>query len=290
MEKVQKKKLTRTFVVVIAVLVVMAVLMFLAIVGFSKETSSRQLLYEGPEMTGDYLEAGLRVISIDLNKRQVVARLLIAPQGNLANATGFLTEDLTIYVYPATKDQSRTYRAGDYIGPMDIDVDTSGEVAMYPWDEHGCLVEILALKPGQGGQPVGVPVRVSVEASVSGLDLGVVVEKDKELNGGDVTIVLGIIRSAVTKSMVIFSMVLLWILTATVVVMAVLVLRGRKLEMVMFPFAGTILFSMLVFRNALPGAPPIGCLSDYLAFFWGYAFVTLALVAFTVTWVRRRDT
>lgn len=37
----------------------------------------------------------------------------------------------------------------------------------------------------------------------------------------------------------------------------------------------------------LPGTPPMGVLSDYLAFFWGYAVAIVALGILTITWLRR---
>ena len=45
----------------------------------------------------------------------------------------------------------------------------------------------------------------------------------------------------------------------------------------MLAFFGTLLFGLTAFRNALPGAPPAGTFSDYLAFFWAYAVVIVAI-------------
>jgi Domain of unknown function (DUF4436) len=134
----------------------------------------------------------------------------------------------------------------------------------------------LALSWRRAGSRSGLLGRTYIDASFL---------KDADKN--DIDIKIGVTRSTIVKTVVIFSMILLWILTATVVAMVVAVLIGNKIEMVMFPFIGTILFSMVAFRNALPGAPPIGALSDYMAFFWGYAICVLALMALMITWLRR---
>ena len=97
-------------------------------------------------------------------------------------------------------------------------------------------------------------------------------------------------RSTVTSVVVYFSILLTWVLIASVVGMTLAVLfGGRKTEISMVAFFTTLLFAMTAFRNALPGAPPMGAASDYLAFFWGFAVAIVAVGVMSVVWLLRRE-
>lgn len=51
-----------------------------------------------------------------------------------------------------------------------------------------------------------------------------------------------------------------------------------------------LIFAMLPLRNAMPGAPPIGVLADYMSFFWAQAVIAATLIAVVLTWVFRKPT
>jgi hypothetical protein len=55
----------------------------------------------------------------------------------------------------------------------------------------------------------------------------------------------------------------------------------------MFSWLAALLFAMVPLRSAMPGAPPIGALSDVLAFFWAEMLIALSLVLIVFTWLRR---
>ena len=298
MQKPKAKKIGKAALIFVGAIILLFVIGVVVLLGWAKETTGRQVLdFEDKPKVSDYVDVGVKVISSDLNKKSIVVRVQIVPHGNLAEGQGLLTEKdtdldllaqpLTVYVSPGSQDYNRTYLPGMYMTPMDITLDTEGEVELYPWDDHEANFTVFVVRPVAGGNPIPVPTRVGFEGSEPGLMLSV--KLDKKRGGAEATITILATRSTITKAVVWFSIALIWVLAGTVAVMALLVLRGRKLEMVMFPFAGTILFSMVAFRNALPGAPPIGALSDYMGAFWGYALVTLSVVAFTVTWARRKD-
>ena len=72
-------------------------------------------------------------------------------------------------------------------------------------------------------------------------------------------------------------MTLMWILTLGGVGIAWRVTTGRKAEIPMCAFLGVLLFAFPAVRNLQPSAPPIGALSDFLAFFWCEALVAISL-------------
>ena len=113
-------------------------------------------------------------------------------------------------------------------------------------------------------------------------------EIDKHSKGNYNLINITVNRSSTIEIIVVFAMALMWLITLTVVFMLLsVILRERKIEFGMFAFMAGFLFSFVAFRNAMPGVPPIGTLSDYLAFFWGYALISLSLIILTITWLVR---
>jgi hypothetical protein len=54
------------------------------------------------------------------------------------------------------------------------------------------------------------------------------------------------------------------------------IFRNRKAEA--FAFYSGLLFGLFGLRNSLPGTPPIGTQSDFLAFIWVEAIVAIAMV------------
>ena len=198
---------------------------------------------------------------------------------------GELNEDVHVFISSSTGGVDRPFLKGELPSPLDATIELNGMISDFPWDHHTGALNMQVVGPKVNGVWQTIPTKVTFVGLLAGVAIDANFAKDPDPNAIDIK--LGVSRSTIVKTVVIFSMILLWILTATVVSMVVAVLVGNRIEMVMFPFIGTILFSMVAFRNALPGAPPIGALSDYMAFFWGYAFCVLALLALTITWLRR---
>jgi hypothetical protein len=61
----------------------------------------------------------------------------------------------------------------------------------------------------------------------------------------------------------------------------VLIVDRRGLVFPAMSWLAVTLFALVGFRNAAPGAPPMGCLMDYAAFLWAEAIVALMLVLVT---------
>ena len=61
----------------------------------------------------------------------------------------------------------------------------------------------------------------------------------------------------------------------------------RKIEIGMFSFLGALLFAFPALRNSQPGTPPIGTMSDFLAFFWAEVIIALSLLSVVLRWIIR---
>ncbi len=250
-----------------------------------KEASSDVASYlEEPPDEAGYVDVAVKVISADLSRETMEVEMEFLAMGDLVGEDNQLKQDTTVSVLAPGLREDQVLPAGEFVGYMGGTVVLSGNVSDYPWDRHEGQIFIEVNAPDASGAEQVVPTRLKFYGALPGLDInftpGPVEDEARELQ-------VAIIRSTVTTAAVCFSILLIWILIATVVSMVVMVLLGHDLQLMMFAFFGTLLFAMTSFRNALPGTPPMGVLSDYLAFFWGYAVAIIALGILTVIWLRR---
>jgi hypothetical protein len=270
----------------LVLLALFAALFVGAITSYQNETNNRTALVnmETPG-EGDFVSASARVLSVDPVKGEMSVRITFIPEGELSNK-GELTKELALYVNSATGGQNRIFPKGKDMSPIDATLDLDGIVTDYPFDRHEAMLELYLTQPVKDGEPLPVTIVSDFYGSVPGLQLSAELEPSSGENYN--LIKVDIKRSTTILSIVIFAMALMWLITLTVVFMLLaVILRGRKIEFGMFAFMAGFLFSFVAFRNAMPGVPPIGTLSDYLAFFWGYALISLSLVGLTISWLLR---
>jgi hypothetical protein len=284
----EDSKKRRLFEIIIGVVIVavFAALFVAAFNAYENETNNRTALVsmETPK-SADYVTASARVLSVDPVKEEMSVRITFTPEGALADG-GELKQELALYVNSATGGQNRTFPKGKDMSPIDVTLDMDGMVTDYPFDHHAAFLELYLTQPVKDSDPLSVPIKTDFTGSVTGLKIAASLNSASADNYNLIDITTE--RSQTILILVIFAMSLMWLITLTVVFMFLAVtLRGRKIEFGMFAFMAGFLFSFVAFRNAMPGVPPIGTLSDYLAFFWGYALISLSLIGLTITWLVR---
>lgn len=284
--EISSKRRTIEIIVGIVVLVLFGLLFNAVYQGYYAETYSRLANIEAAApQTEDYIQADAKVMSVDAIKGEMSVRITFTPHGTLTD-NGTLKKELSLYVNSATGGQNRSFPKGKDMSPIDVTLDTAGMVTDYPFDKHEASLEMLLTDVVKDAEPTPIPMVVNFSGSITGLKISA--DVDKQSTEFYSLINIGIERSQTTIVIIVFAMVLLWLITITVLLMFLsVVLRNRKIEFGMFAFMAGFLFSFVAFRNAMPGAPPIGTLSDYLAFFWGYALISLSLVGLVITWLVR---
>ncbi len=131
-----------------------------------------------------------------------------------------------------------------------------------------------------------IPIGVDFFGSIPGLNIKA--EKTAQTDEDLVGIDMEFERASTVKFFSIFVMVVMWGVTAVVLLMTfAIVMRGRKIEVGMFSFLAALLFAFVTVRNAQPGSPPIGSYSDYLSFFWAEILIALCLLTIVAVWVYR---
>jgi hypothetical protein len=233
-----------------------------------------------------------RIVTADVIKGDVVVRLEFAPKGSFLAADGAtLARDLDLYVASATGKSVHEFKKGKRMSPIEAVVEIyEGEPMDYPFDTHTAelmfFFEPTAAKGGEAGGNESIPVAVELRGSVAGLRIDA--DYAKENAPDHAVIEINIQRATTAVFFSVFIMIAMWALAIGVICLVFRVFAGhRKIEISMFSFLGALLFAFPALRNSQPGTPPIGTLSDFLAFFWAEVIIALSLLAVVLRWLIR---
>ncbi|MEY2518458.1 MAG: hypothetical protein QOF24_217 [Verrucomicrobiota bacterium] len=230
-----------------------------------------------------------RIVTADVIKGDVVVRLEFTPKGSFASADGAtLARDLELYVATATGKNVHEFKKGKRMNPVEAVVEIyEGEPMDYPFDAHTAELSFFFEPAAKGGESAGnesIPVAVELRGSVAGLRMDTDYAKE---NKPDHTIIdISIQRATTAVFFSVFIMIAMWALAIGVLCLVFRVFAGhRKIEISMFSFLGALLFAFPALRNSQPGSPPIGTLSDFLAFFWAEVIIALSLLSVVLRWL-----
>lgn len=252
------------------------------------ETRKAELSYDAEKLEKldkNHIAAEAKIVTADPIKGDIAVRLVFTPQGNLAGPDGKLARDLVLDVAAATGKHVYEFKKGRKMDPVETVVDIyEGEPMDFPFDEHEGQLAFFFTPPGEGAEQI--PVALELRGSVSGLRI------DAEYGEGNsdtnAVVDISICRARTTMFFSLFIMLAMWALAIGVVCLVFRVFAGqRKIEISMFSFLGALLFAFPALRNSQPGTPPIGTLSDFLAFFWAEVIIALSLLSVVLRWIIR---
>ena len=233
------------------------------------------------------------LVSIDPVKGDMVMRLQFDYEGDLVDDQGMLANATTVFTNSTAGKADAHYKKGESIQPQDVTLSLQGESSQFPWDKYTATLDITVSheKVVDGEKElVDVPVSVEMKAGLAGfrIEARELAQKGKKPPVSP-TIVLDVQRAQSAMGFSVFIMCLIGLLTLMAFLVGlVVVVGGRKVELAMLGWFGALLFAMVPLRNAMPGAPPIGCVADFMSFFWAEAIIAVVLVAVVITWVCRK--
>ncbi len=301
----------KEIIIAIVVLAVVGAAMFFTIKTFNSEGIQQSItISDKGSPSKNFVGINVQLLSFDPIKGDATARVSFTPEGSLAGEDGAVKQDLKFFINSANGKQEIDYAKGKRMTPVEAVIPIyEGNAAAYPFDKHKAQVE-LYLTPGKPAekkeadkpapQPAGeeaapkkeeaaledIPIDVDWFGSLPGYTITAANSKESDENY--VLFEVGLERSNIAVFFSIFVSVLMWLLTIAVLFLMISVLfRGRKAEIAMFSFMAALLFAFYAVRNSQPNVPPIGVLSDFLAFFWAELIVGACLLAGVFTWVFR---
>ena len=287
-------KSKKPLIIGIVLLLIFAAAYICVLSAYKNESANR-----AAELTADTQKAGEnridvtgRIVTADPIKGDVVVRLEFTPHGSFASGDGAtLSRDFDLYVATATGKNVHEFKKGKRMNPVEAVFEIyEGEPMDYPFDTHTAEIafffEPAAGKTGESGGNESIPMAVELRGSVAGLRIDA--EYAKENQPDHAVIDVSIQRASTAVFFSVFIMIAMWALTIGVICLVFRVFAGhRKIEISMFSFLGALLFAFPALRNSQPGTPPIGTMSDFLAFFWAEVIIALSLLSVVLRWLIR---
>lgn len=238
----------------------------------------------------DHVTVSGTLVQVDPLKGEATVRLLFTPEGKYATEDGSLAQNMVLTVDNATGVSDRPFEKGKSMSPTDVVISmTDGAVTSYPFDKTNANIGFYLATQGvtaaaatqdkpavEAVESVPVDVNFDLQAAVHGFSIATAA--DPASAGPYAAIDLTIQRSKSTLFFSLFVMLLMWILALGAIGIAWrVIVMGTKAELAMCTMLSALLFAFPAVRNLQPSAPPIGALSDFLAFFWCESLVAVSL-------------
>ena len=254
---------------------------------FGHESSdSIQLLQKNAGQMEIGYEARAQITSVDPIRGTLTMRVALTPGGLWVDEYGCPNADCTVSINGAAGKSSVVLKKGEVVSPIEVVLSLSESPIRYPHDAHEAELDFAVSWQDEQGSWLSAPIRFHLNKAIPGYRVGC--NEKVKARGCHVLATLDVIRS---RSVIIFSsflMTLIGLLGISALALALAVVGGRKVELPMLAFLATQMFALLPLRNAMPDIPPIGVLSDYMAFFWSETLTALALLSILFTWLHRR--
>lgn len=223
------------------------------------------------------VDVAATILRIDPSTRQAQVRVQVMAEGTVAepDAPGVPAKTLEVFTTSASRGVL-TYPAQTEPAEQTINVPlSSGWPTDYPQDHYTLALGFSARSDGQD-----VPVDLNAASYDSLFELA---EPDEHADASEPgATVLNLTARHTRGSWLLawFLILAAWALALVVAGAAWALVAGRRgLVWPAFGWMAATLFALVSLRNAAPGAPPIGSLIDYMAFFWAELIVAASLVA-----------
>lgn len=146
-----EKSKAKDIVVALVVLVLFTVALVFVLNAYKSEGEKRMAaISDLGDKDPNHIEVDVKLVSIDPNKGDVVARLEFLPKGVYTKDDGStLARDVKLFVNGATGKQETDFPKGKRMNPMEVVVNMyDGSVTDYPFDRHKAFLEMYFV-PGK---------------------------------------------------------------------------------------------------------------------------------------------
>lgn len=281
------KGFTRQQITKTIIFLVLFLITYGAVIGLYKMESTRGVAdFASPEPGADYIEVSINVISIDPIKGDLAARMQFTPRGSLAvTNSNKVSQGMKLAVNTSTGKPERTFDKDKIMEPADVVIPIfDGQVNDYPFDRHQSFLELEMTSTTN--PPTEIPIKVNFWSNVAGFSTDAAPEAENTPSYVGIGIKVG--RSITTILFSVFIMMGMWIVGVIVFIQSQIVRgKGKMVEMGMFTYMAALIFALPAVRNIQPGIPPVGTLSDFLAFFWAEGLATVSFITIAYCWLTR---
>jgi hypothetical protein len=302
-KQLRKARHTRHVGILIAGLVVFACVYSLVLGVYQSEDALGSAVFSSPAVSEpDHIDVYATLTSIEPLKGTLAVRLQFDPAGSLESPEDqTLTRDVFITTYTSSGKAVYSFQPGDVITPLEITLNLySKPISDYPFDSHyadlalsvssvdvpdghGVVSSDHGVVPAKPSARTAIPIALDLNDSVSGYKVTAGMAADARPGFTDIAVEIN--RSLTAIGFACFIMILTWLLALSALVVALAVIfGGRKAEYTLLSWLAVLLFALPPLRNTMPGVPPIGSLTDFIAFFWAECIVAVSLIAVVAAW------
>lgn len=146
-----EKLKAKDIIVTVAVMIVFGIALVLVLNVYKNEGDKRSAAVSDlGDKDPNHIEVDVKLMSIDPNKGDIVARLEFEPKGHFTTDEGLtLARDLKLFVNSATGKQELDFPKGKRMNPTEVVVSLfDGLVTDYPFDKHSAYLELYFM-PGK---------------------------------------------------------------------------------------------------------------------------------------------
>jgi len=278
----------KTFLIATISVIVLAlffIVFFSALEQYSLESEERaSAIQEGDTTRLDRIDIDARVLTLDPILGILMLQVRITPQGALAAEGGYsYAQTMELDALGASKQTRYILEKGEPVGQLELTYALEGDANDYPYDQHSTTIRFVLRKEIGTDTMEEVPMAFSLTGHVAGFKIDATSLEGVVPMGSGLDIEIE--RSQTVLVAATAGMVIEWAVGLGVIALIVLMLSGWFDIRILSVFAA-LLFGLFSLRNSLPGTPPIGAYSDYLAFLWVEGIVVVALLVGIVQNIR----
>lgn len=239
------------------------------------------------------IHADVRSIEIDKREAKVELRIYLAEDLSLNRRSDTPKEDLRLISYSSNEEFS--FKAKQPIRKILITLPLVGTVTDYPFDQFQSTLSLGFLKKVSDLEFTGIPIVLNMQSPIASYKLEFFDKSVEDFwtdrNTGNVDRLIQVERTKSNQFVSVFVMVTMFCIGLTTILITTRILLYQKEIHVSELFLFALLILVLpAIRNAQPGIPGFGVLSDYLSFFWALGLTIVSLLVLIIDWHFFRNT
>jgi hypothetical protein len=193
-------------------------------------------------------------------------------------------QDMTVRVSDYDSVHEFAFRAGEPMKAVTVDIDLDdGDFSLFPLDQYRATLWVRAETASEM-----VPLVLTMwTGGLAGFNVTAAHLADAPAPGTWLKLTIPRAGAVVLLAFAIYGAMVAVACAALAIV--VIVLAGwRPPESSLLGTLISMVFTQILLRNAVPGAPPLGVRGDIAVFLWAEIVCVLCLLAFIVIWARHR--
>lgn len=234
------------------------------------------------------------VVSVDHLAGELTIRLEFESSDDLLDENNVLAEDILLDIYGTTDKTEYLFPKGKLFSPKTVDLILIGQPKDYPFDAYYAPLTLsVSIPETEDGVThyLGVPLAVDIFTDTPGyaVEVSEAAEEDA-YDIGYADLLIEVQRSEPVFAFTLFLMAMQWILALVAFLVALVIfVQKRKVSIPNFGWLWALVFAQIALRNAMPGAPPVGALVDFLSFFWVLGIIVAAMLVLVIIWIFRGE-